>query len=385
MRSFTIRVLVAILMVTAALSASATETLFISTSNIDPGPAPAGTSSTITINSLGSHTLYIWATDGTEVTPPVTSPPISPSWPAQIPPSTAYFSYDLGVTGPQASAISLTAAKIENPVILDQNGNTLQGNTDWNGATPPATVTRWGGASSFIVGINPQATASAITQLNATALPLATPSTGTPNGVDTHIHTGLSISPNDLYSGPQPGYNAAAHAFLVGEVSFTVNSFNSPGDTVLRILPSSLNTTPGSAIGYSYAAGSLAQGYTPVYVDLASNFNATLNVVYAKGDWNHDGQATVADISVMSAAMRDLDAYDSSNSLTPTQLALIGDFDSSDTVDNKDMQGLIDLVATGGGSPGAPGLTTVPEPATWSLLAIGAIALASVGRRRLAG
>jgi hypothetical protein len=373
MRSITIRILLAILMATTALSALADDFLFMSPSNVDPGPVPVGGSSTITISSLGTHTLYIWATDGTQVTPPVTSPPIPATWPASIPPTTAFFSYDLSVTGPVASAISLTAAKIENPVILDQNGNPLQGNTDWNGATPPATVTRWGGASSFIVGINSQATASAITQLNATALPLATPSTGTPTGVDTHIHTGLSISPNDLYSGAQPGYNAAAHAFLVGEVSFTVNSFNSPGDTVLRILPSSLG------LGYTYPAGNPGT-YTSVYENLTFNYNAVLNVVYAKGDWNHDGEANVADISVMSAAMRDLSAYDSTNSLSPTQLALIGDFDNSGTVDNKDMQGQINLVANGGGNGM---LTAVPEPATWSLLAVATAALVSVGRRRL--
>jgi hypothetical protein len=374
MRSFTIRLVLAILIATTALSALADDFLFMSPSDVDPGPVPVGGSSTITITSLGAHTLYIWATDGTQVTPPVTSPPIPASWPASIPPTTAFFSYDLSVTGPVASAISFTAAKIENPVILDQNGNPLQGNTDWNGATPPATVTRWDAASSFIVGVNSQATASAITQLNATTLPLATPSTGTPTGVDTHIHTGLSISPNDLYSGAQPGYNAAAHDFLVGEVSFTVNSFNSPGDTVLRILPSSLG------LGYTYPAGNPGT-YTSVYEDLTFNYTATLNVVYAKGDWNHDGEATVADISVMSAAMRDLDKYDSTNSLTPTQLDSIGDLDSSGAVDNKDMQGLINFVADGGGSGT---LTAVPEPAACSLLAIGTIALASVARRRLA-
>jgi len=369
-------------MATTALSASANDTLFISTSNIDPGPTPLGASSTITINSLGSHTLYIWATDGTQVTPPVTSPPISPSWPAQFPPSTAYFSYDLGVTGPQASAISLTSALIENPVILDPSGNTFKRDTDWDGGvsqpTQPATVTRWNAASSFTSADTSHVSASAITGLNAVTLPMPTTSTGTPTGVDTHIHTGLSISPNDLYAGAQPGYNAAAHAFLVGEVSFTVNSFNSLGDTVLRILPSSLNP-PGTAIGYSYAAGGPG-GYTPVYVDLASNFNATLNVVYLKGDWNHDGQANAGDISTMLAALPDLNAY-SGNSLTPTQLATIGDFDSSGAVEDTDMQSLICLVANGGGS-GA--LAAVPEPAAWSLLAMGATALASFGRRRLA-
>jgi hypothetical protein len=59
-------------------------------------------------------------------------------------------------------------------------------------------------------------------------------------------------------------------------------------------------------------------------------------------------------------------------------LASIGDLDSSGAVDNTDMQGLINLVANGGGG-GA--LTAVPEPATWSLLALGAAALTTCRRR----
>jgi hypothetical protein len=362
-------------MATAALSASANEVLFLSESNTDPGPAPVGGSSTVTINSLGSHTLYIWVTDGTQVTPPTFSPP---GWPASIPPTTAYFSYDLGVTGAQASAISLTSASIENPVILDQNGQPLQRDTDWNGATPPATVTRWGAASHF-TSDGSHVSPSSITGLDAITLPMPTTSTGTPTGVDTHIHTGLSTSPNDLYAGAQPGYNAAAHAFLLGDVTFTVNSFNSPGDTILHILPSSLNTSTASAIGYSYPTGNSVP-YGAAYVDLSSNFNlATDVVVYLKGDFNHDGEATVADVSDMLAALPDLDAYESGNSLTPTQLTAIGDVDSSGAVDNTDMQGLINLVAN---SSGSGMLTAVPEPATWSLLAVATAALVSVGRRR---
>src|SRR5262249_32500505 len=217
-------------------------------STVNPGAAPRGGVPTITYNSLGSKTLYIWARDGTQVSPATAS--TATGWPASLPPTTAYFSYDLGVTGALASAISLTAGSISNFAILDASGNTFTRDTDWDGGlvspghpTPAATVMRWNSASNFTSVDVSHVSPSAITGLDATAIPVPTTSTGTPTGVDTHIHVGLSISPDDLYSGAQPGYNSTAHAFLLGQVTFTINSFNLPGTTVLHINPSSLNTT----------------------------------------------------------------------------------------------------------------------------------------------
>jgi hypothetical protein len=57
-------------------------------------------------------------------------------------------------------------------------------------------------------------------------------------------------------------------------------------------------------------------------------------------------------------ALTDLNTYASNHSLSPTQLAAIGDFDGDGQVTNRDIQGLLDLVASlGGGSVAAePGL-----------------------------
>ena len=67
-------------------------------------------------------------------------------------------------------------------------------------------------------------------------------------------------------------------------------------------------------------------------------------------------------------ALTDLNAYASINSLTPAQLAAIGDFDNSGTVTNRDIQGLLDLVASQGGGSAA----AVPEPATLVLVLLAA-------------
>jgi hypothetical protein len=59
------------------------------------------------------------------------------------------------------------------------------------------------------------------------------------------------------------------------------------------------------------------------------------------------------------------------NSLSPAQLAAIGDFDNSGSVTNRDIQGLLDLVASQGGGS----VTAVPEPVPLFLMLSGAIAI----------
>src|SRR6478736_2389501 len=148
MRSVTIRILFIACAAMAASSALSQDAIFFSQSNTSGSPSD---SQTFTYNSLGSHTLYIWATDGTQVSPATAS--TATGWPPSLPPTTAYFSYDLGVTGALASAISLTAGAIDNFPILNGSGVTFTRDTDWDGGqpspTPPATVMRWNSASNF--------------------------------------------------------------------------------------------------------------------------------------------------------------------------------------------------------------------------------------------
>ena len=99
------------------------------------------------------------------------------------------------------------------------------------------------------------------------------------------------------------------------------------------------------------------------------------------GDFNQDGHVNAADIPVMLAALSDLNAYETSHNLSAANLISIGDLDHSGAVTNADLQGLLDLLKSGGGSVAA-----VPEPASAFLLALAAPAfLALFAKRRRHG
>ena len=61
--------------------------------------------------------------------------------------------------------------------------------------------------------------------------------------------------------------------------------------------------------------------------------------------------------------------------LSTANLTAIGDFDADGRFTNADMQGLLSLLASGGGS-----VTAVPEPGTLSLLALGACLAVGIAR-----
>jgi hypothetical protein len=96
------------------------------------------------------------------------------------------------------------------------------------------------------------------------------------------------------------------------------------------------------------------------------------NLALEQGDFNRDGHVTAADIPAMLSALTDLNSYALTKSLSATQLAAIGDFDGDGMVTNRDIQDLLDLVA----SQGNGSVAAVPEPATLVL-----VLLATAGLR----
>lgn len=100
------------------------------------------------------------------------------------------------------------------------------------------------------------------------------------------------------------------------------------------------------------------------------------------GDVNRDGHINIADISALEAALADLSKYQSSNNLTSAQLTSIDSFNADNLVTNTDLQGLIDLLANGGGTGGGA-LNAVPEPSAMVLSLLVAVAwIISSGRLR---
>jgi fibronectin-binding autotransporter adhesin len=116
--------------------------------------------------------------------------------------------------------------------------------------------------------------------------------------------------------------------------------------------------------------------------NLAQLYNTgTLSVVNSNllpGDFNRDGQITAADIPAMLKALTNLANFAANNVLTPAQLVTIGDLDGSGTVTNRDIQGLLNLVATlGGGS-----VASVPEPGSAAIMLASVIGIVPVLRMR---
>ena len=79
----------------------------------------------------------------------------------------------------------------------------------------------------------------------------------------------------------------------------------------------------------------------------------------------------------MMAALTDLNTYKSNNGLSAAGLSSLGDLNADGTVNNLDVQGLIDLLKNGGGS-----LSAVPEPGSIWLIASGFLATGGVSLRR---
>jgi autotransporter-associated beta strand protein len=117
-------------------------------------------------------------------------------------------------------------------------------------------------------------------------------------------------------------------------------------------------------------------GYSPGALMLATG--EIVPIAPARGDFNLDRDVTAADINAMLKALVDLDTYRANESLSPSDLLAIGDFTGDGRVTNRDIQLMLNYVASGAGS-----LIAVPEPATVLLMAFGALSWFVARNRKL--
>ena len=97
------------------------------------------------------------------------------------------------------------------------------------------------------------------------------------------------------------------------------------------------------------------------------------------GDVNLDGHVNSADVVALVGALGDLNAYKAAHGLTDAQFSNAADLNGNDLVDNGDLQSLLTLLKSGGGSGS---VAAVPEPASFTLLALGGVLCLAWQRRR---
>ena len=97
------------------------------------------------------------------------------------------------------------------------------------------------------------------------------------------------------------------------------------------------------------------------------------------GDLNRDGQVDVGDVAAMLSALCDEPAFAAAHGLTIDQLALVGDLNGDGKFTNADIQQLLNALGTQYAGSGA--LASVPEPTSFTLLALCGLALGALERR----
>jgi hypothetical protein len=104
--------------------------------------------------------------------------------------------------------------------------------------------------------------------------------------------------------------------------------------------------------------------------------------LYTPGDMNNDGHVDAGDIVAMEMALANPAEYqttffNNNPNYVASDLSSLGDVNGDGVFNNADVQALINLLQSGGGS-----LQSVPEPASWALLALALPAVLAVGKKR---
>jgi hypothetical protein len=176
---------------------------------------------------------------------------------------------------------------------------------------------------------------------------------------------GLQLAPDTsdpfTYNFPSSQYPYAYEIFGNNNTTALNGSTNASGNTSL----SDLSNAATIKADLMQPSGS---DHLPVVADYDLVGVSPLPIV---GDFNRDGHVTAADVLTMEQALTNLPAYQTTNGLTNAQLLSIGDINDDGMVNNADLQALLNLLKSGGGST-----DPIPEPASIVLLGLGTLAIA---------
>ena len=193
--------------------------------------------------------------------------------------------------------------------------------------------------------------------------------------------------PGNQYGGVYGGYSFELVAGMGGQATVIAQQIDAvtppPGMFVTRTITVDTATATLSPTLYGQPL-TIRMASTASGANAESDFdNVRLDAVISEllpGDVNLNRHVSTADISAMLAALIDVKEYQSSHGLTDAQLLAIADVNKSGTVNNADIQALLNLLRSGGGSGSGDSATAVPEPASVVTLCMGMLTIVSLRR-----